>query len=313
MPSANPKLEKQASTETAEPIRQAIVVIEHKIRNLEKRKVSLDHGMCRDHGRKFNLSATARFSTHTVRSAMIHDAPCARNFLKVLPTRWDCSVSMYVSCAHVCSTMRRRRVPTYAVLVRPGDVERANLSSPTLYHGGVSSTCMKLLSFMYDALYNWRSDRTANIAGSRTASADRLTTNNVTMLRCTQLAFGVLLFCPSLLARLWQMLTDDAVENDDDESSHDASYRLRECHEIVFQIGNEVTHRVWIFGVSYRCISRLDKVAYNCSVKHVVLSYLGVIQLHEYTKHVACTVVHLLKNSTQTIQVSMLFCEFRVG
>lgn len=41
MPSANPKLEKQASTETADPIRQAIVVIEHKIRNLEKRKVSV--------------------------------------------------------------------------------------------------------------------------------------------------------------------------------------------------------------------------------------------------------------------------------
>lgn len=39
MPSANPKLEKQASTEAAEPIRQAITVIEHKIRNLEKRKV----------------------------------------------------------------------------------------------------------------------------------------------------------------------------------------------------------------------------------------------------------------------------------
>ncbi|XP_014469393.1 PREDICTED: caprin homolog [Dinoponera quadriceps] len=42
MPSANPKLEKQASTETAEPIRQAIVVIEHKIRNLEKRKGRLE-------------------------------------------------------------------------------------------------------------------------------------------------------------------------------------------------------------------------------------------------------------------------------
>lgn len=40
MPSANPKLEKQASTETVDPIRQAIIVVEHKIRNLEKRKVS---------------------------------------------------------------------------------------------------------------------------------------------------------------------------------------------------------------------------------------------------------------------------------
>lgn len=42
MPSANPKLEKQASTETVEPIRQAIIVIEHKIRNLEKRKAKLE-------------------------------------------------------------------------------------------------------------------------------------------------------------------------------------------------------------------------------------------------------------------------------
>lgn len=41
MPSANPKLEKQASTEAVEPIRLAITVIEHKIRNLEKRKVRL--------------------------------------------------------------------------------------------------------------------------------------------------------------------------------------------------------------------------------------------------------------------------------
>ena len=42
MPSANPKLEKQASTETVEPLRQAIIVIEHKIRNLEKRKGKLE-------------------------------------------------------------------------------------------------------------------------------------------------------------------------------------------------------------------------------------------------------------------------------
>ncbi|XP_046430418.1 caprin homolog [Neodiprion fabricii] len=42
MPSANPKLEKQASTEAVEPIRQAIIVIEHKIRNLEKRKGKLE-------------------------------------------------------------------------------------------------------------------------------------------------------------------------------------------------------------------------------------------------------------------------------
>ncbi|XP_015123600.1 caprin homolog [Diachasma alloeum] len=42
MPSANPKLEKQASTEATDPIRQAIIVIEHKIRNLEKRKGKLE-------------------------------------------------------------------------------------------------------------------------------------------------------------------------------------------------------------------------------------------------------------------------------
>lgn len=40
MPSASTaKLEKQASTEAVEPIRQGIIIIEHKIRNLEKRKV----------------------------------------------------------------------------------------------------------------------------------------------------------------------------------------------------------------------------------------------------------------------------------
>ncbi|XP_051166469.1 caprin homolog isoform X2 [Leptopilina boulardi] len=42
MPSANPKLEKQASTEAVDPIRQAVIVIEHKIRNLEKRKGKLE-------------------------------------------------------------------------------------------------------------------------------------------------------------------------------------------------------------------------------------------------------------------------------
>jgi caprin-1 len=42
MPSAaTAKLEKQASTEAVEPIRQAIIVLEHKIRNLEKRKVCI--------------------------------------------------------------------------------------------------------------------------------------------------------------------------------------------------------------------------------------------------------------------------------
>ncbi|XP_012224442.1 caprin homolog [Linepithema humile] len=42
MPSVNHKLEKQASTETVDPLRQVIVVIEHKIRNLEKRKGRLE-------------------------------------------------------------------------------------------------------------------------------------------------------------------------------------------------------------------------------------------------------------------------------
>jgi len=43
MPSAaTAKLEKQASTEAVEPIRQAIVIIEHKIRNLEKRKRKIE-------------------------------------------------------------------------------------------------------------------------------------------------------------------------------------------------------------------------------------------------------------------------------
>ncbi|XP_067001718.2 caprin homolog isoform X3 [Anabrus simplex] len=41
MPSAA-KLEKQASTEAVDPIRQAIVIIEHKIRNLEKRKRKIE-------------------------------------------------------------------------------------------------------------------------------------------------------------------------------------------------------------------------------------------------------------------------------
>lgn len=77
MPSANPKLEKQASTETAEPLRQAIVVIEHKIRNLEKRKVS-----CCDanysYRRVYNLSVATRL-LRTVRSAMIRCAMCSRH------------------------------------------------------------------------------------------------------------------------------------------------------------------------------------------------------------------------------------------
>lgn len=42
MPSASAKLEKQASTESADPIKQGITIIEHKIRNLEKRKSRLE-------------------------------------------------------------------------------------------------------------------------------------------------------------------------------------------------------------------------------------------------------------------------------
>lgn len=39
MPIADAKVEKQTSPEAAEPIKQAIIIIEHKVRNLEKRKV----------------------------------------------------------------------------------------------------------------------------------------------------------------------------------------------------------------------------------------------------------------------------------
>ncbi|XP_012255816.2 caprin homolog [Athalia rosae] len=63
MPSANPKLEKQASTEAVEPIRQAIIVIEHKIRNLEKRKGKLEsykdlqkQGKVLDHDQKIAVA-----------------------------------------------------------------------------------------------------------------------------------------------------------------------------------------------------------------------------------------------------------------
>ncbi|KAK2587236.1 hypothetical protein KPH14_002975 [Odynerus spinipes] len=59
MPSANPKLEKQASTETVEPIRQAIIVIEHKIRNLEKRKGKLEsYRDLQKNGRELNADQT---------------------------------------------------------------------------------------------------------------------------------------------------------------------------------------------------------------------------------------------------------------
>ncbi|XP_034934962.1 caprin homolog [Chelonus insularis] len=60
MPSANPKLEKQASTEATEPIRQAITVIEHKIRNLEKRKGRLESLKdLQKNGKELNSDQTA--------------------------------------------------------------------------------------------------------------------------------------------------------------------------------------------------------------------------------------------------------------
>lgn len=39
MPSASAKLEKQASLEVPEALKQALTVVEKKVRNLEKRKV----------------------------------------------------------------------------------------------------------------------------------------------------------------------------------------------------------------------------------------------------------------------------------
>lgn len=47
MPSVNPKTEKIPAAETSDSLRQAIVIIEHKIRNLEKRKVCYLIGYCR--------------------------------------------------------------------------------------------------------------------------------------------------------------------------------------------------------------------------------------------------------------------------
>lgn len=65
MPSANRKLEKQASTETVEPIRQAIIVIEHKIRNLEKRKGKLEsYKYSASNGRELNVDQTRALSKY---------------------------------------------------------------------------------------------------------------------------------------------------------------------------------------------------------------------------------------------------------
>ncbi|EZA51789.1 hypothetical protein DMN91_003600 [Ooceraea biroi] len=65
MPSANPKLEKQASTEAVDPLRQVIVVVEHKIRNLEKRKARLEsYKDLQKNGRELNAdqkTAVARY------------------------------------------------------------------------------------------------------------------------------------------------------------------------------------------------------------------------------------------------------------
>lgn len=66
MPSAAAaKLEKQASTEAVEPIKQAIVIIEHKIRNLEKRKRKIEsYREEQKNGKELNadqLNAVAKF------------------------------------------------------------------------------------------------------------------------------------------------------------------------------------------------------------------------------------------------------------
>lgn len=41
MPSASAKLEKQTSTETSDPVKQVLTIVEKKVRNLEKRKVCM--------------------------------------------------------------------------------------------------------------------------------------------------------------------------------------------------------------------------------------------------------------------------------
>lgn len=41
MPSASAKLEKQTSTETYDPVKQVLTIVEKKVRNLEKRKVCM--------------------------------------------------------------------------------------------------------------------------------------------------------------------------------------------------------------------------------------------------------------------------------
>lgn len=84
MPSANPKLEKQASTETTEPIRQAIIVIEHKIRNLEKRKVRLSRRVLQSLA-KINLSTVTTFYLRAPCDPPWF-MPCARTFRNFL---WD--------------------------------------------------------------------------------------------------------------------------------------------------------------------------------------------------------------------------------
>ncbi|XP_063231087.1 caprin homolog isoform X2 [Bacillus rossius redtenbacheri] len=66
MPSAaNAKLEKQVSTETSDPFRQAFTAVEHKIRNLEKRKKKIElYQEEQKNGKTLNsdqLSAVARF------------------------------------------------------------------------------------------------------------------------------------------------------------------------------------------------------------------------------------------------------------
>lgn len=131
MPSANPKLEKQASTETADsPIRQVIVVIEHKIRNLEKRKV-------RKAERRPHAKTRRAREWEASLPALVPDlssvAPCAAS--SVFPTRappWffdaPCApgtstapshIPMYRDTRNRVLRFRRRRRPSSVVAMTP--------------------------------------------------------------------------------------------------------------------------------------------------------------------------------------------------
>ncbi|XP_043489296.1 caprin homolog isoform X1 [Polistes fuscatus] len=80
MPSANPKLEKQASTETVEPIRQTIIVIEHKIRNLEKRKGKLEsYRDLQKNGKELNADQTKAVAKY---DGVLHSLEITRELYK---------------------------------------------------------------------------------------------------------------------------------------------------------------------------------------------------------------------------------------